>query len=130
MSQWTAFAKLQKEAEDPRGPDARQHPRFVASSCNCEKGIVSDFSATGLRITYRKCQKFAVGDMANLELYSPKGKHTCVAEVMWIDRKSRKCIEVGFKFTSPNSAKQMRLFEVGFDPLSKGELDRPKFSGR
>ncbi len=130
MSQWTAFAKLQKEAEEPRGPEARRHPRFVASSCNCEKGAVSDFSATGLRITYSKCQKFEVGDMVDLELYSLKGKHTCVAEVMWISKKSRKQFEVGFKFADPDSAKQMRLFEVGFDPLNQGELDRPKFSGR
>lgn len=118
--QWAALARLQ-ESED-KG-DLRSHPRFVAKCMNCEKGIVSDFSATGLRITYKKNLKLKTGDKVDLELYSPKGMHTCTAEVMWLDRKSRKCFEVGFQFLDPNAIKQMRLFSAGFDSLSSGMLD-------
>lgn len=121
MSQWNAFARLHKEADTAEG---RVHPRFVASSLNCEKGIVSDFSATGLRIVYRKCPKFEKGETVRLDLYSMKGKHQCSATVMWIDRKSRKQTQVGFRFTDPEMAKKMRIFEFGFDSLSSGILDR------
>tara|TARA_R110002073_G_scaffold275332_1_gene438888 strand:- start:58177 stop:58653 length:477 start_codon:yes stop_codon:yes gene_type:complete len=113
--QWAALARLQHE---DKKSDLRTHPRFVAHSMNCMKGAVSDFSATGLRITYKKCQKFEAGDQVELELYSPKGMHSCEAVVMWIDKKSRKCIEVGFKFVDPDAVKQMHLFNVGFDSLS------------
>jgi len=118
--QWGALARLQ-ESEDKS--DLRTHPRFVAKSMNCTKGIVSDFSATGLRITYKKCMKFEAGDKVDLELYSPKGMHSCSAQVMWVDRKSRKCFEVGFQFLDPDAVKQMHLFNVGFDSLSSGMLD-------
>ena len=118
--QWAALARLQ-ECEDKS--DLRTHPRFIAKSMNCEKGVVSDFSATGLRITYKKCMKFEAGDKVDLELYSPKGMHSCTAQVMWIDRKSRKCFQVGFLFLDPDAIKQMQLFNVGFDSLSNGTLD-------
>ncbi len=115
--QWAALARLQESCDKS---EARTHPRFVAHCMNCEKGIVSDFSATGLRITYKKCMKFVVGDHMDLELYSPKGMHTCTAEVMWVDKKSRKCFEVGFRFLDPDSVKKMQLFNVGFDSLHDG----------
>ncbi len=121
MSQWNAFARLHQESDKAEG---RDHPRFVASSLNCEKGVVSDFSATGLRIVYRKCPKFGKGDTVQLDLYSMKGMHQCSATVMWIDRKSRKQTQVGFRFTDPEMAKKMRIFEFGFDSLSEGMLDR------
>ena len=120
MSQWHAFARLQSEANNA---EAREHPRFVASSFNCEKGVVTDFSATGLRIVYRKCKKFQTGDVVSLELFSPKGQHNCSATVMWVDRRSRKHLEVGYQFIDPNMAKKMRIFEFGFDALSKGILE-------
>lgn len=121
MSQWVAYAKLQEEANKAEG---RRHPRFVAHSFNCEKGVVSDFSATGLRITYRKDQKLEAGDVVMLELFSPKGQHNCSARVMWIKHPTKKHYEVGFQFCDPEAAKQIRLFEVGFDPMSEGTLDR------
>lgn len=113
--QWAALARLQHEE---KMSDLRTHPRFVAHSMNCEKGVVSDFSATGMRITYKKCQKFESGDRVELELYSPKGMHKCEALVMWVDKKSRKCFEVGFQFLDPDGVKKMHLFNVGFDSLS------------
>lgn len=121
MSQWSAYAKLQ--AEEGKRED-RQHPRFVAHSFNCSKGVVTDFSASGLRIAYKKDMKFTPGESIDLELYSMKGMHKCTAQVMWTNRKTRKLYEVGFRFTDPNTYKQMRLFECGYDPLSSGMLDR------
>lgn len=113
--QWAALARLHNQVEKS---DLRNHPRFVAHSMNCEKGAVSDFSASGLRITYTKNQKFETGDMVDLELYSPKGMHQCTAEVMWIDKKSRKCFEVGFKFLDPEAVKKMQLFNLGFNAFN------------
>ena len=121
MSQWNAFARLHT---DSQASEARSHPRFIANSFNCAKGVVTDFSATGLRIVYRKDQKFKPGDVVTLELFSPKGQHNCSATVMWVDRQSRKHIEVGFRFVDPAMAKQMGIFNFGFDALSKGILDR------
>lgn len=116
MNQWTALAKLEKE----RGkPEDRKHPRFVAHSFNCPKGVVTDFSASGLRISYKKDMKFQVGHLVDLELYSMKGMHQCEAQVMWTQKVSRKQFDVGFRFTDPNSSKQMKLFECGYDPLSE-----------
>ncbi len=117
--QWAALARLQESEEKA---ESRTHPRFVAHSMNCEKGVVSDFSAMGLRITYTRCPKFSVGDRVDLELYSPKGMHSCTAEVMWTDRKSRRCFEVGFRFLDAQAVKRMQLFQVGFDGLSSGVM--------
>ncbi|MBL4697480.1 MAG: PilZ domain-containing protein [Phycisphaerales bacterium] len=119
MSQWHAFARIQ---EEDGMAEAREHPRFVAKSFNCEKGVVTDFSASGLRIIYKKCQKFTKGDVIHLELFSPKGQHNCSATVMWINHQSRKHYEVGFRFINPAMAKKMRIFEFGFDSLSSGIL--------
>lgn len=121
MNQWTALAKLEQE----RGkPEDRKHPRFVAHSFNCSKGVVTDFSSSGLRISYKKDMKFQVGQLVDLELYSLKGMHQCEAQVMWTTKVSRKQHDVGFRFTDPNSSKQMKLFECGYDPLSETLLDR------
>ena len=121
MNQWTALAKLEEE----RGkPEDRKHPRFVAHSFNCSKGVVTDFSASGLRISYRKDMKFKEGQLVDLELYSMKGMHQCEAQVMWARRISRKQFDVGFRFTDPNSHKKMKLFECGYDPLSETIFDR------
>jgi hypothetical protein len=121
MNQWTALAKLQ--AESGKRED-RKHPRFVANQLNCTKGIVADFSATGLRICYRKDMKFVNGDFVFLELCSPKGVIRCECQVVWTKRASRRQFEVGFRFTDPDIHKSIRLFDCGFDPLGEGLLDR------
>ena len=120
MSQWQALAKIHSEANKS---DGREHPRFVASAFNCEKGKVTDFSATGLRIVYRKCPKFLKGQIVDLELFSEKGQHNCSATVMWVSQRSRKHTEIGFQFLDPRMAKKMRIFEFGFDALSRGILE-------
>tara|TARA_A100000171_G_scaffold52510_1_gene71162 strand:- start:3702 stop:4082 length:381 start_codon:yes stop_codon:yes gene_type:complete len=121
MNQWAALAKLEKE----RGkPEDRKYPRFVAHSFNCAKGVVTDFSASGLRISYKKDMKFRVGQLVDLELYLMKGMHQCEAQVMWAKRVSRKQHDVGFRFTDPNTHKHMKLFECGYDPLSETLLER------
>ena len=121
MNQCTALAKLQYESGKQ---EDRLHPRFVAHELNCRKGIVSDFSATGLRISYRKDMKFAQGDLVHLELCSPRGILRCQGEVMWTNRASRRQYDVGFRFTDPQAHKTLKLFNCVFDPLSEGLLDR------
>ena len=121
MNQWTALAKLQYESGKR---EDRLHPRFVAHELNCSKGTVSDFSATGLRITYRKDMKFDKGDLLYLELCSPRGILRCEAEVMWTNRVSRRQYDVGFRFTDAQAHKTLKLFNCVFDPLSEGLLDR------
>ncbi|MCA9275931.1 MAG: PilZ domain-containing protein [Phycisphaerales bacterium] len=120
MSQWTALAKLQQQAGQK---EDRKHPRFRAHQMNCAKGEVADFSATGLRIVYRKKLKLEQGDQVMLELASPRGILRCEAVVMWVRQSSRKEFEVGYRFLSEDTHKQIRLFESGFDPLSIGYLD-------
>ena len=122
MSQWTALAKLQA-AEQAGTHDGRKHPRFVAHNIRCSKGQVTDFSATGLRITYGKDMRFEIGAMLDLELCTPSGVLRCSAEVMWTQRRSRKEFVAGFRFEDPEVHKTLRLFDRGFDPLSIGVLD-------
>jgi hypothetical protein len=121
MSQWTALAKLQEQAGKK---EDRKHPRFKAHQMNCAKGVVADFSATGLRIIYRKRLKLEQGDKVMLELASPKGILRCEVEVMWVRQPTKKQCEVGYRFLSDQTHKQIRLFESGFDPLNEGFLDR------
>lgn len=121
MNQWAALAKLE-EVRDRR--EKRRHPRFVAHSINCPKGVVVNFSASGLRISYRKDMKFRVGHLVDLELYSMRGVHHCEAQVMWLRRVSRRQYDVGFRFTDPHAHKELNLFENGFDGLSESVLDR------
>lgn len=121
MSQWVAYAKLQ---QDWGKPEERKFPRFRAEQFNCKKGVVVDFSATGLRIAYKKDMKLQPGEIAELELCSPKGIVRCRAQVVWARARSRKLYEAGFRFMDEETHKQIRLFERAYDPLSEGMLDR------
>lgn len=121
MYLWAALAKLE-ETRDRR--EQRRHPRFIAHSINCARGVVVNFSASGLRISYSKDMKFRVGHLVDLELYTTSGLHRCEAQVMWLKRVSRRQYDVGFRFTDPHAHTKLRLFENGFDPLSETLLDR------
>jgi hypothetical protein len=118
MNSWTALAKL---AAGPSGPESRKHPRFRANSMVCDHGEVLDFSATGLRIRFRKAPKYAQGELADLSLSSPHGEHHCQAVVVWIKKESRKSYEVGFQFPDAETAKRMQLFRAAWDPTGDGE---------
>lgn len=117
MNSWTALAKL---AAGPTGPESRRHPRFRANTMVCDHGEVLDFSATGLRIGFRKGCKYEVGQFAELELQSPRGEHHCRAEVVWVKKTGRRAAEVGFRFPDEETAKKMQLFRSAWDPLADG----------
>jgi hypothetical protein len=116
-NKWTALAHLLQEQGKS---DHRGKPRFVASDVACERGRLVDFSATGLKIRYSRCPKLQVGEIMNLELFSEMGQHNCTAEVVWTTKKGFRKHEVGYRFIDPESAKQMQLFRLGFDPVGDG----------
>lgn len=117
MNSWTALAKL---AAGPAGPEARKHPRFRANTMVCDQGEVLDFSATGLRIGFRKAPKVGENDSVDLTLQSPHGEHQCRARVVWIKKTGWRSAEIGFRFTDEQTAQQMRLFRAAWDPLADG----------
>lgn len=118
MTSWTAIAKL---AQGPKGPESRRHPRFRANTMVIEQGEILDFSATGLRIRFKKAPRYQIGQFADLTLLSPKGEHRCRAEVMWVKPCGRKAAEIGFKFPDEATVHQMQLFRCAWDPLADGE---------
>jgi len=117
MTMWTALAKIAKE----QGPDGRQRPRFRASGLVVDHGVVTDFSASGLRISFTKAPKYCEGDSVELTLQSERGSRTCLAEVVWIAKTGRRSADIGFRFPSEQVAEEMQLFKAAFDPLAGGD---------
>ncbi len=118
MNSWTALAKL---AAGSSTPESRKHPRFRANAMVCDQGEVLDFSATGLRIRFRKAPRYAEGQLVDLTLMTPRGEHDCQAEVVWMKKEGRKSFEVGFRFPDPETAQRIQLFRAAWDPTSDGE---------
>lgn len=121
MNSWTALAKL---AAQQGGPEGRRHPRFRANTMLVDHGEVLDFSATGLRIRFKKAPKYEVGQTADLTLQSPQGERRCSAEVVWINQIGRKSAEVGFRFPDDATAREMQLFKAAWDPLGDSDWVR------
>jgi len=117
MTSWTALAKLAQES----GPEARRHPRFKARAMLVDRGEVMDFSATGIRIRFRKMPRYEVGQTVELCLMSPQGERRCLAEVVRINKVGRKQVDVGFRFPDEKTAQAMELFRAAWDPLEDGE---------
>ncbi len=117
MTSWTALAKLAQDT----GPEARKHPRFRANNMLVDQGEVLDFSATGLRIRFRKAPKYAVGQLVDLRLMNDQGERRCLAQVVRIRKVDRKNIEVGFRFPDEATAREIQLFRAAYDPLADGE---------
>jgi c-di-GMP-binding flagellar brake protein YcgR len=115
---WTALKHLQ---EGEQQTDNRCKPRFLANNVNCERGKLLDFSASGVRVRYTRCPKFSEGDVIDLELFSNLGQHNCSVKAIRITKMSFRNYEVGFEFTDMESAKQMQLFRLGFDPMCGGQ---------
>lgn len=114
-NKWTALANLQ---EDLKKDEHRTKPRFKAREVTCERGRVSDMSASGLRIVYSRCPKFLVGDLIDLELFSNLGQHNCLVEVVRVTKLGFRKYEVGLRFTDPAAAKEMQIFRLGYDPMN------------
>lgn len=118
MSRWTAIAKLIEEQDQP---DGRRCPRFVARKMTCPgTGVVQDFSASGVRVLYKKRPEFEPTDVMELSLESEVGVHTGEVEVMWVRKEGFRKFQVGFRFTDPEAAKKMQLFKCGYDALDDG----------
>lgn len=115
---WTALAKI---AADPKGPEAREKPRFRANDMVVDHGKVTDFSATGLRILFKRRPRYKVGKVVELTLQNPQGERRCMAKVVWIRKDRKKGTEVGFHFPDQDTAEQMQLFKAAFNPLSDGK---------
>ena len=86
-----------------------------------DHGEVVDFSATGLRIRFRKAPKYSVGQVVELCLMNPQGERRCLAEVMRIQKIDRKNTEIGFRFPDEETARQIQLFRAAYDPLADGD---------
>lgn len=117
MNSWTALAKLAAQS----GPEARKHPRFRGNTMVVDHGEVLDFSATGLRIRFKKSPRYEVGVTTELCLQCPRGEQRCQATVVWIKKLGWRGAEVGFRFANDEAAQQMNLFRAAWDPLSDGQ---------
>jgi len=118
MSRWTAIAKM---IDGNENPEARQKPRFVARNMRCDgTGEIQDFSASGLRVQYKKKPCWEVGGHVELTIESEKGFHRGLATVRRITKVGFRKYEVGFEFSDPEAAKKMQLFKCGYDALDDG----------
>lgn len=86
-----------------------------------DHGEVLDFSATGLRIRFKKAPRYEVGVTTELCLQCPHGVQHCQAIVVRIKKLGWRGAEVGFRFATDESATKMNLFRAAWDPLSDGQ---------
>ncbi|MBL4809012.1 MAG: PilZ domain-containing protein [Phycisphaerales bacterium] len=115
MSRWASLAKMIDEIDKP---ESRVKPRFIARQLVCDcSGTVLDFSASGLRVVYKKKPEWNVGDHVELTLESTKATHRGLAIVRRITKMGFRNYEVGFEFSDPEAAKKMQLFKSGYDAL-------------
>ena len=118
MSRWVSMAKMIDEIDKP---ESRLKPRFLARQLRCNGvGEVIDFSATGLRVQYKKLPRWKVGDEVELTLESAKESHCGSAIARRIVKIGFRRFEVGFEFIDPDAVKKMQLFRCGYDPLEDG----------
>ena len=115
MSRWASIAKM---IDDIDKPESRVKPRFIARKMQCDcAGTVLDFSASGLRVAYKRLPEWKVGDHVELTIESERGHHRGLATVRRITKIGFRKIEVGFEFADPEAAKKMQLFQCGYDAL-------------